>query len=68
MPQNSGTQRLPKSEADPVPPPLQPPTGELRDEHLQIDQTEGDEGGGHSNLSNVERLRRRPKKKKRTEH
>lgn len=54
-------QKLPPSSADPVPPPLSGQPGEISDEHIQADQTEGDEGGGHSGLSNKERRRKAPK-------
>lgn len=48
------TQQLPPSKSEPVAP-LQPQTGELKDERLQVDITEGDEGGGHPGLGNDER-------------
>ena len=53
-------QKLPPSKADPCPPPLQPPPGELADEHIEADLTEGDEGGGGGGwLGNEEGKKRR---------
>lgn len=48
---------LPPSEAAPVCP-LPPRNGDLEDKVLQIDVTEGDEGGGHPNLGNKERRKK----------
>lgn len=53
-------QKLPPSEADPLPPPLQHQPGELSDEHIQADQIEGDEGNGNGYLSNSEREKKHP--------